>query len=481
MKKRFDRGSGFFGLLALILILFCANTSDAVTASEVFRENRAKILSDSVTVFEDYTFSKGVATPASESTTSSIYAKRKAKHKAFINLSTYILSKISAARLKIDFTDSISNKLIIKIQQEQAKSIKGDLLRIEGVSKVYSEFDGSHAVVVIAVGNKMLERIRSVKSASFKNESNPRNCASISDFDPFLCYEICPENQLASVRNSISNYLETSYGKNVGRTVDLDPIEDFFEIWETKYKYVGNLDLTDLKSLNREEAFILLNEMPYHPLICFLIAERFKQDGFIRMAKLFYRSGTKLFLTESFLEFNLNINSDQISSGMQERYDYIKTINPMVHEAYRKSDFQFPYKADFIINSLGSIPCYETKTSSRLYYDGNMHFKKKDFEKALQSYLSALEESITADLLNMIGMTLIEMDNSALAIPFLKQAIYLNPNHRFATINLTRALYDSGFKDLALQSYDSAIKNPNLDEWGIYMLRKMKAKLATQS
>lgn len=481
MTRRFDRSFRFIGLLVLILILSCANTSDARTASEVFLENRTKILSDSVTVFQDYTFSKGVATPVSESTTSIIYAKRKAKHKALINLSTYILSKISASRLKIDLTDSISNKLIIKIQQEQAKSIKGDLLRIEGVSKVFLEFDSSHAVVVIAVKNNMLERIRSAKSASFKNESNPRKCASLSDFDPFLCYEICPENQLASVRDSISNHLETSYGKNVGRTVNLDPIEDFFEIWETKYECVGNLDLNELKSLSIKEAFVLLNEMPYHPLICFLIAEKFRQDGFIRVAKLFYRSGTRLFLTESFFEFNLNINSDQISSGMQERYRYIKTINSTVHEAYQKSDFQFPYKADFIINSLGLIPCYETETSSGLYYDGNRHFKDKDFKKALQNYLSALEGSITADLLNMIGMTLIEMDNSALAIPFLKQATYLDVNHKFAIINLTQALYDCGFNDLALQSYNSAIKNPKLDEWGTYMLRKLKAKLQTQS
>ena len=143
---------------------------------------------------------------------------------------------------------------------------------------------GSHAVIVIAMENKMLERVRFAKSASFKNESNPRKCAYLSDFDPFLCYEICPENQLPSVRRSISSYLETSYGKNIARTVNLDPIEDFFEIWEAEYEYVGNMDLTDLKSLTIKEAFVFLNEMPYHPLICFpdwrkIQAGWFRKDG----------------------------------------------------------------------------------------------------------------------------------------------------------------------------------------------------------
>ena len=178
---------------------------------------------------------------------------------------------------------------------------------------------------------------------------------------------------------------------------------------------------------------------------------------------------------------NLNSDTGQINSGIKERYKFIKTINPTIQEAHQKSDLQLPYKADFIINSLGSIPCYETDRSSRLYYNGNKNFKEKDFEKALQNYLSALEESITADLLNMIGMTFIEMDNSALAIPFLKQAIYFNQNHKFAIINLTQALYDSGFKDLALLSYDSAMENPNLDEWGTHKLKKLKAKLSKQS
>ena len=74
-------------------------------------------------------------------------------------------------------------------------------------------------------------------------------------------------------------------------------------------------------------------------------------------------------------------------------------------------------------------------------------------------------------------MTLVRLNNHKLAIPFLRQALYFNPQHKFAGVNLTEAFLNSNFKELAIASYESTLKNSNVNEWGAYKLKTLKDML----
>jgi len=452
------------------------NTSDASTASEVFQKCRMRVLVQDITLFNNFIFSKGTSFPASNSSNSIIYAKRKAKHCAFLILSNYLITPELKAGTNL--TDYLSNKLAKKLHQELIKSKSSRLLKISGVSIVYSDFDGTCATVVVGVRKQKIEHLKTSARLEFNKLLKDRICVENSEFDPFLAYEICPEiDSLTFIRSAIKLHLDKNYGNNVAKIINSEPIENFFDIWQNRYEYRNKLNYSTLKNLTLDEVLLCLNEMPYDPLISYVASEKFRQSGFIKTACLFNNAGTKLFYSAKKLAINYDHLASCKVSGSVSDIKFTMTISPAISKAYSASNIQFPYEAEFIIKSLGTIPSSETRTSSKFYYEGNRFFQDKHFQKALEAYFHALEDTLSADLLNMIGMTLIRLNNHKLAIPFLRQALYFNSHHKFAEVNLAEALYLSNFKKLALQCLESAKQNPNLDEWGNYKLELLKRNL----
>jgi len=462
-------------IIIIVVSIFAVNTSDAGTASEVFQKTRSKVLAQDITFYNNYVFSKGTAFPATDSTNSIIYAKRKAKHRAFLILSKYLVTPTLNA--DVDLPDFLSNKLAVKLQQELIKSTGSKLIKVSGVSKVYSNFDGTRATVVIGVRQQEIEHLKTSERVDYNKLLKDSICVRNSEFNPFLAYEICPEEDQASLVMSIYSHLSRNFGNNVAKTINSDPIENFFGIWQNQYEYKDNLNYSTLNNLTLDEVLFFLDAMPYDPLISYTAGEKFRQSGFIKTACLFNKAGTKLFFSENTLCLNYDhlVSSKASDSGTE--YQFFRTVSPTISEADSTSNIQFPYEAEFIIKSLGTIPCTETKSISKLYYMGNSLFQNKDFEKALNLYFQALEDTLTADLLNMIGMTLLRLNNHKLAIPFLRQALYFNPHHKFAGVNLTEAFLNSNFKELAIASYESTLKNGNIDEWGAYKLKTLKGML----
>ncbi len=455
----------------VILSIICSvNTSDATTASEVFQKCRIRVLSQDITLFNNFIFSKGTSFPATDSSNSIIYAKRKAKHRAFLILSNYLITP--KLKTGTHLTDYLSNKLAKKLHQELVKSKSSKLIKVSGVSTVYSDFDGTCATVVVGARKQKIEHLKTSAKLDFNHLLKDRICVENSEFDPFLAYEICPEiDGLTYIRKAIKMHFDKNYGSNVAKIINSEPIENFFDIWRNRYEYRNKLNHSTLKNLSLDEILFFLNEMPYDPLISYAASEKFRQSGFIKTACLFNNAGTKLFYSEKKLAINYDHLASCTTSDSVNDIQFIMTISPAISEAYSASNIQFPYEAEFIIKSIGTIPSSETRTISKFYYEGNRFFQNNHFQKALEAYFYALEDTLSADLLNMIGMTLIRLNNHKLAIPFLKQALYFNPHHKFAEVNLVEALSLSNFKKLALQCLESAKQNPNLDEWGNHKLK----------
>jgi len=182
-------------IIIIVFLVFAADTSDASTASDVFHKNRVQILSQGIAFIQGYVFSKGTALPATDSANSSIYAKRKAKLSAFLILSNYIVAPTFLAGTELP--GSISSKLLPKLRDELLRSTGSDLIKITGVSTVYSDFNGNQAIVVIAIKNTEIEHLKPARRIDLSKFLNEIICLRSSGIDPFLAYEICPEHDHA--------------------------------------------------------------------------------------------------------------------------------------------------------------------------------------------------------------------------------------------------------------------------------------------
>ncbi len=153
---------------------------------------------------------------------------------------------------------------------------------------------------------------------------------------------------------------------------------------------------------------------------------------------------------------------------------FIETTYQDILNALGTSEIQFKDRSKLIIKSIGTVPCGESDTISKYYFEGNRRFKKDDFQRALINYIYAIEASMTADLLNMTGMTLLRMNQDRLAIPFFRQSAWLNPSHRYAVVNLSEALFSSGYLNLGSIYYVKGLENASLDAWGKARLKAIK-------
>jgi hypothetical protein len=236
----------------IILFIICAtNTSDAGTASEVFQKFRSRVLAQDITLFNNFVFSKGTAFPATDSTNSIIYAKRKAKHSAFLILSKYLVTPTLNAG--VDLPDFLSNKLAEKLHQELIKSKNSRLIKVSGVATVYSDFDGTRATVVVGVRKQEIVHLKTSERVDFNKLLKDSICIRNSEFDPFLAYELCPDKDQPSIIVSINSHLDRNYGHNVAKIINSDPIENFFDIWQNRYEYKDKLNYSTLKDLTLDE------------------------------------------------------------------------------------------------------------------------------------------------------------------------------------------------------------------------------------
>ncbi len=117
---------------------------------------------------------------------------------------------------------------------------------------------------------------------------------------------------------------------------------------------------------------------------------------------------------------------------------------------------------------MGNLPIKNSPRTSAEFLQGNSAFfsNPPDLNTALELYLKALEKAFSADTCNMIGRCLQLREELLLAIPFYRQAVGLDPEHPYAGANLVSCLWEVGEKEQAKNIAQSALKNPNLSDWG---------------
>ena len=460
--------------LLTVLIILATNTADAGTVSVGFKQYKEKIMAADTCVFEKFIFARGSAIPKTGSSNSVIYSKRKAKLNATQKLYDFVVEEISRSALKATYPASVSGQQINKVQKGFISSLNKNILEIKNMTEVYSEYNGKEAITVIGVPWENIEPYLIKDYSQLMSTWQEQLGTDNVNEDPYTYYNFCADEKLDSAFEAICTYMSRNFGNNAVKTVRHEPIPGVFKLWG-KDDYINNLTLYELENLSLYQKLSLLEESPYNPLICYMIGNSFRQVGLNRTACLFYFAGSIFTIDHNSSLRNL-LEAESCDSMSVSNNDFVKTVYNDVHSALDSTAIQVPSRSILIIKSLGTVPCSESTTISRLYYDGNRYFQQKDFKGALRNYLYALEERITSDLLNMIGITLIRLNQHKLAIPFLRQSLYLNPDHKYALVNLTESLFESNYKRIAIDSYQSALKNTNLDNWGITKLKKIKLK-----
>ena len=96
-----------------------------------------------------------------------------------------------------------------------------------------------------------------------------------------------------------------------------------------------------------------------------------------------------------------------------------------------------------------------------------------ELNATLDLAFQAVDESICSDTLNLIGAILMREKCHNLALLFLKQAMTMNNQHRYALVNTALCMESLDRRNDALNYARKAAELPNIDVWGRRQIQRL--------
>jgi tetratricopeptide (TPR) repeat protein len=162
------------------------------------------------------------------------------------------------------------------------------------------------------------------------------------------------------------------------------------------------------------------------------------------------------------------VSNEPFTSWRIPEDNSISLLEKKIRNRVLKVSISFNPLPLIVIENMGNVPIENAQRTSGEFQQGNEAFfsNPPNLDTALELYQKALEKAFTADTCNMIGRCLQLKGKTLLAIPFYRQAVSLDPEHPYAGANLASCLWEVGEKKQARNTAHSALKNPNLSDWG---------------
>jgi len=446
----------------------CGNTF-ANTAKEVYSRSKDAVIEAGIYEKGSYVFSCGKVRILKETTYARNRALRKSRTKALAGF-------YRTMRLRIKWPENLDKKLHDPLF-EQYIVLSGIKLKVSNAVKVDSGFlNDEVGYTVLAVPKENIEydsltypRIISTFHSAFENSDKKLNSS--------LYLEICPVSKIGRVIPKLAVRLGNQYGANVRSVVR----GEFFG-QPPDFSVINKIySLKNIKGLNYDGLFGLLNMCPYFPKVCYLLGKRMHQQGKARIASLFFQRGTTWKIDEEFNERCEKIVTNRYSGGyvLPEIHKQVLHLKGKVIDSYQSSRYSLGPNSEAVINSFGTIPIKDLKSYSGELDKGKELFfaSPPDIDGALAHFLSEIERNISTDVCNFIGRCFIKINQHYLAIPYLLQATFSNPNHKYAWVNLALIFDKIGMIKTAKEFARTAEATGNLDTWGEEQIKLLKDRL----
>ena len=440
-----------------VTIIFIQGNSFAKTAQEVYSQNKNAIIESGIYEKDGHVFSCGKVTIQKGTTSARNAALSKARTKALTGFYRTI-------RLKMKWPENLNKKLHNPLF-EQYIDLSGIKLEVSKAVETGSGYlNDETCYKVLAIPRENIHHdsltysslISTLDNAFENSDRRLRNS---------LYLEICPVNKIKSVIPRLAAQLGMQYGANVKAVVN----GKFFS-QPSDFSVIDKIEsIEDLKGLNYDQLFDLLDICPYFPKTCYLLGKKMFQQGKYRNASLFFLRGTVWKIDDEFNELCEKSVKDRFSNfALPESHKQILRLKDKVVESYQSFYLSLGPNSEAVINSFGTIPIKDLKSHSDELDKGNKLFLSSppDIDRALAHYLSEIEQNISADVCNMIGRCLGIENQYYIAIPYLLQSIISNPKHRHAWVNLALTFNKMGMKKMGKAYALVAERTGNLDTWG---------------
>lgn len=415
----------------------------AASPHELFKSNSKKILANDAIVISDYVFLTGQA--QSNSSDQQI-GFRKAQLNAYGKLPSYLSGKIN-------YPKSIPERLRPQIFEEYLKltSLKSSLETGEIVHRNCTENRYTVAVAVPQVKiYAELPSYEQIYSALLSPQGISNPAVRIS-----ILLEICERPQ--DLLSEFARRIQRDYGDNVGAMFSNSITPGF------KISSIGKIEKKDY-TIN--ELFALLNEVPYHPQLCYELGIKLEADGLPRNAQLLWTCGS-------------------ISPGLSKEYaDKCRRKLP------KKPLFSFanPIGLDLIpfkkylaqsvppLNDLaGKIPGGKAAATDADYQAGLNAFQANNLPDAYEYFCKSISENVSFDACNMAGNTARRIGKCHEAVALLLQAAAIDLQSPYPWVNLALTFDILQKNDMTDYCIKQAEKR-HLDDWSKQQIKHLKSK-----
>jgi tetratricopeptide (TPR) repeat protein len=181
-----------------------------------------------------------------------------------------------------------------------------------------------------------------------------------------------------------------------------------------------------------EELFVLLNQAPYHPRLCFELGEKMEKDSLPRNAQLFWICGSVCPALSS--KYAEKCRRKLPSKSLFTFQDPISLDLNSFKEFSGKADFKGGLQP---LNELsGRIPGGLAPAVDENYQAGMNEFQEGNLQDAYDHFCRSLAENISFDANNMGGNVARRINKPYEAIALLLQTAAIDPQSPYPWVNL---------------------------------------------
>ena len=274
--------------------------------------------------------------------------------------------------------------------------------------------------------------------------------------------EICAESDIPKVVEMLGEHM-SRYGNGAAATFAGNPLQSAAEVCPA-----NNPPLQPKNPSSRSEGLEILGKYPYEPAVCLALGNLMKEDGRPRAAQLLFSRGASVFVGQPAAEECKRKAGDHswpLSFSFPQPELPTSLIAKLQKTNQGKTD-EMGIICRLIVEKTGRLPIKASNERNSQYQEALKQFSAAapNLTNALQCALRSMEEAVTADAANLAGRIFMIQGKYELAVPFLEQARFLEPNHPYAQANLALVLHALGEKTIAAKIAVQAISSDKTPE-----------------
>jgi len=420
-----------------LLIIGCLLTTSQVPESFANKDGLASQFSK-VGVFESdgLIFSRAHAPIL----TNSSRAKQAAQTKAKLLAKRQIITKELAKRIQqIELPDTLKNRL------PKAILLTGTVqARFSGFTTVSSGLEPKYAWAIVQgeQSGVKLPEIREIITSVIAGKTDSEIDSESTD----VIYEVGSEFQNADS----TYYWLNSLAPKVKVQITGETMGQVMLNWVSNFESLQNLEW---EKLNNRELKKVLELMPYNGHAIEYISRNYEKEGLVNCSSQFKK------IKPSIQVLSVQQLDDNNASAWNEAKSLKKDGHPLVR---------------ILISTQASLPDKDANPTGLFEQAFNSFVVTTgELNATLDLAFQAVDESICSDTLNLIGAILMREKCHNLALLFLKQAMTMNNQHRYALVNTALCMESLDRRNDALNYARKAAELPNIDVWGRRQIQRL--------